>query len=374
MALSFRRLCFALVLTALLLVSTACDKAKGPALLAITSPASGSEVSGAVPVQINVAESAGEVSVRVYVRGAGSKGEGRLVGSAVSSQAVVQWDTKSFPSATELELYAVSQNAEGETSTSDPVAVKVQNAGAPSLSYLIAFTIPPKPVSATSVTDVLPSNTPFTNALAPAQFSSAVSTNAVTPFATRDTIGEWAWTPVTNMVGYGIKLSTKDVAGDFSEVGKPAATTASSALQKYSKTLEAKPGDTVYGALSSYANSSNESVLSNADSATFLQPHSSSTPSDGEFITGLSSFSWPALTGKVGYLYYVYDKDPWAKDAKLVCTNYPNATDKTKVSISEKCAALPSGTYSWWVAAVSFNKLDKTDAFSYSDPRSFVKP
>jgi hypothetical protein len=376
MALFLRQLSFAtLTLIGFLVSITACDKDNGPALLAITSPASRSEVSGAVAVQVNVAENAGDVTVRVYARGVGSKNEGRLIGTAVTKQAVVQWDTKSFPSATSLEIYAVAQDKDGKTSISDPVQVKVQNAGAPSLSYLIAFTIPPKPVSASSVADVLPQNTPFTNTLAPSQFTIESSSNyALETLAARDTIGEWAWTPVTNMIGYGIKLSTKDMAGDFTEVGKPAATTASSALQKYSKTLEANPGDTVYGALSSYGSGSSESVLSNADSATFLAPHSASSPSEGEMITGLSNFSWPTLAGKGGYLYYVYDKNPWAKDAKLVCTNYPNATEKTTVSIAEKCASLSSGTYYWWVAAVSFNKLDKPDAFSYSDPRSFVKP
>lgn len=71
MALSFR-LALALIL-GLLFLTTACDEDKGPALLAITSPASGSEVSGSVPVQVSVAENAGDVSVRLYARGVGGQ-------------------------------------------------------------------------------------------------------------------------------------------------------------------------------------------------------------------------------------------------------------------------------------------------------------
>lgn len=207
----------------------------------------------------------------------------------------------------------MAEDSEGKTSNSDPVQIKINNAGAPSLSYLVAFTIPTKPVSASSSSDTaLPDNTPFIAAVPPSSPVVHLNTsNDVAPLAEgRDLIGEWAWSPVASIVGYGIKLSTSDLAGEFTEVGRPAASTVSSGLQKYSKILEVKPGDTVYGAMSFYGTGSSESVLSNADGATFLASHDASSPSDGKTISSLENLSWTALSGAKGYLYYVYDKNP----------------------------------------------------------------
>jgi hypothetical protein len=191
----------------------------------------------------------------------------------------------------------------------------------------------------------------------------------------RDLVAEWAWTPVVGAAGYSIKLSSKSLAGDFDEVGRPAATTSTSGLQKYSKLLTANPGDAVFGAITSMTGAgSEESDLSNADVAVFLPAQTALSPKNDEVVDSFSEFDWDITAGADGYLYYVYDKNPWASDAKLKCTNYPYSTDQHAVSISDKCADLLPGTYYWWVAGVSFNNLGKVDAFSYSDPATFVVP
>ena len=92
----------------LLLFLASCDSPDiGPSALAITSPASGSSVSGTVTVQIGSAEDSAVNRVDLYVRGQGSTGKGVLAGSSVNKPYVVSWNTIAQPNATNLELVAI---------------------------------------------------------------------------------------------------------------------------------------------------------------------------------------------------------------------------------------------------------------------------
>jgi hypothetical protein len=352
-----------------------------PVLLAISSPASGATVSGKVAVQISTPEGLSGTA-RVLVRGKGSQAEGIVVGSAVSSPFVVTWETGKFPNQTPLEIYATLQDTNGKLSRSDPIEVNIENAGVPKLNYVAAFTIPAKPSSAISgfevVDGLLPSSLPFEFALPPSDigFPNA-PVEPVTPPAlttqqtTRDYVGEWGWDAVAGADGFGVYLSNSDAAGSYEKLVAQAAS--ATGKQKFSKKLDVAIGKTVYGVITTVTGGgSTESGFSNADGATFLGPQSATTPASGDKLTKSEKFVWTANPGAVGYIYYVYDKNPWAADAKLLCGNYPNSISQTEAPVSDKCSALPAGTYYWWVAGVSFNKEGKADGFSYSDPVQFT--
>jgi hypothetical protein len=76
----------------------------GSNALAITSPASGTSVSGTVAVQIGIAENTTATRIDLYVRGQGSTNKGMMVGSSVSEPHVISWNSLSQPNATNLEL------------------------------------------------------------------------------------------------------------------------------------------------------------------------------------------------------------------------------------------------------------------------------
>lgn len=118
-----------------------------------------------------------------------------------------------------------------------------------------------------------------------------------------------------------------------------------------------------------------ESGLSNAEVVTFLAAQEVSGPVEGEVIsTGRPTLSWTATEGAVGYLHYVYDKDPWDPGATLIWSNYPQSTVAMSASYPTGAGPLGSGTYFWWVAGVSFDRDGKAEAFTFSSPRTFVVP
>jgi hypothetical protein len=363
-----------------LIALTAC-KQDVPVLLAISSPASGATVSGKVAVQVSTPEGLSGTA-RVLVRGKGSQGEGIVVGSAVSSPFVITWETGKFPNQTPLEIYATLQDTNGKLSRSDPIEVKIENAGVPKLNYVAAFTIPAKPSAAVNGFEVtnglLPATLPFEFAVPPSDIGFPNSPlPPVNPPAlkaqqlSRDYVGEWGWDAVAGADGFGVYLSTGDAAGAYEKLVAQAAS--ATGKQKFSKKLDVAIGKTVYGVITTVTGGgSTESNYSNADGATFLGTQSATTPSAGSKLTKTEKFVWTANPGAVGYIYYVYDKNPWAADAKLLCSNYPASVSGLEAPMADKCSALPAGNYYWWVAGVSFNKEGKADGFSYSDPVQFT--
>ena len=384
--------------TGLLLLLTACTPPNTtPPSLAITTPASGSPVSGTVPVQVSTAEEDSVTRIDLYVRGKGSTDKGVPAGSAVASPFVISWNTTAQPNAAELELVAVGVNKGGNEAESPPVAVKTQNSNVPTLQLLTAFTIPPdSTVGAASVGSAeLPSSVaalatagvrpPADLDLAQAQSlaNSALESLTSQPTALepqqteRDLILEWQWAPyAAGADGYGVYLSSGDLAGPY-EVQVKQAASAGTGAQKYSKPVEgAKAGSSYHGLITAVTNgASAETGFSNADKATFLPAQSSTSPADGAQVAGgRPSFTWTATPGAVGYLYYAFDKNPWERDAKLLWSNFPNSVSTLSASYPADRTPLPSGSYSWWVAGVSFDPTGKADGFTFSEPKRFDVP
>jgi Bacterial Ig domain len=99
----------------------------GSNALAITSPASGTSVSGTVAVQIGIAQNTTATHIDLYVRGQGSTVKGMMVGSSVSEPHVISWNSLGQPNATNLELVAVDK--EGKETPSPALPIRTQNSG-----------------------------------------------------------------------------------------------------------------------------------------------------------------------------------------------------------------------------------------------------
>jgi Bacterial Ig domain len=390
---------FLMVLLSLLLSS--CPESSDPnkPVAAITSPASDATLSATVPIQVDATDDTGVSRIDVYARGRGSKSDGVNLGSAVSRPYVISWDTTGVPNNTELELVARAFDAAGNAGDSTPVRVKTQNANVPSLTGVFAYSLPPKPpefassgVRTQSVGgDFLPAHTrallthlepPIAMGLEAARLQAQRVT--VRPQAlTRDLALEWEWSPfqsvgsVSGADGYGLMLSTTDIAGPYARQINQSA--AASGAQKFSRLYpDATLGGVYYGCVTAIVeNRTRETPCSNADAAKFPPVQDVAAPADGATLgDGRPTLTWTATPGAVGYLYLVYDRNPWDANAKIVYRNTPasQTTDKLLVAYPPSSAALPSGTYFWWVAGVSFDTFGKADGFSFSDPRRFVVP
>lgn len=363
-----------------LLALTACGtRDAAPPRVTITTPAAGSTVSGTTAVVVDAADDSGIARVQVYARAAGSTRSGVLLGSASEKPYVVSFATGTVPNGNALELYALATDTGGQTATSAPVPVQAQNAGAPRLNYFAAFTMPPKPAGTPQLLSVgperaLPSHTPWQATTAPGVRTLSAAPLA-TPAADATYTAEWAWPTVSGATGYRVYLSQTDLAGPYTL--QYAQTAAATGSQAYSKELaDVRPGTTLYGAIRALTGPSLlESPLSNADSATFLGTQEVASPADGQTVAdGRPILTWNPLAGAEGYLYFLYDKTPWDETAKQVWTNYPDSTASRSATYPSTRAALPSGTYYWWVAGVKFDASGNAEAFSFSAPRKLVVP
>lgn len=371
----------------IMLLIVACNNGDTtPPTLAITSPASGSPVSGTVTVQVSAVDDQSLSRVDLYARDKGSDAEGIFAGSAVEEPFVISWNTGNVPNGADLELVARGKDAGGNESSSPPTTVKTQNSGVPTLQLVTAFTIEPDPsvgaagVGAVALPDISAAEVlpPTDVSLSSLQTSVTSDENLSTQQSPeRDYILEWQWEPfAAGAYGYGVYLSTGDLAGPYDQQVRQAAS-AGSGAQKYSKAVAgAKAGDSFYGTITAITNSASaESGYGNADSATFLPPQSATSPAkDAQVAGGRPTFSWPATPGAVGYLYYLYDKNPWESDATLLFSNFPNSSSALSVTYPSDRAALPSGTYYWWVAGVSFDQNGKADGFTFSEARRLIVP
>jgi hypothetical protein len=230
-----------------------------PPAVSIASPAVGQPVSGTVQVQVTASDDSGITRVGLYVRGRGSPGDGVFVGSASSEPFVVSWFTPGFPNEAEVELVAEAEDATGNRRRSDPVWVRVANGGAsvPSLSYLVAYTLPrttPSLAQASSGPALGPAaRLPQPLAVRPpsparpAQPRERAAVTAAEPDPSRSYVLEWAWQPVSAAAGYRVWRSRADVAGPYTKVFDQLAT---GGTQKHSRVVaEAGPGARYWGSV-----------------------------------------------------------------------------------------------------------------------------
>jgi hypothetical protein len=370
----------------------------------ISSPASDATVSSTVPIQVTAQDDKSVTSVRAFARARGSTSKGFAVGSSVKSPYVISWNTTGVPNLADLEVYSQAEDGGGNIGVSDPVRVKVQNAGVPNLRAFTAFTYPPQvPVTAASLNssssaatsakalEVLPfalSGLNVSSLQAPEDldFVQAAKHSAAqlkasglkpTELNSRNFALEWEWDFFQGADGFGVYRTEDkgDLAGPYTRQANQAAAT--SGVQKRSSNVTgAVVGGSYYGLISAITGGrTTETGFSNADSATFIGPQDSNTPAEGSSVTdGKPILNWQANAGVVGYLYYVYDKSPWDATASLKWSNSPKSVKETSASYPSTLAALPKGTYYWWVAGVSFDSLGKADALSFSEPKKFIVP
>jgi Bacterial Ig domain len=391
-----------LALSVLFAFLTSCPRAPdaNPPVANITLPAQDQVLSGTVTVQIDARDSEGALArVNVYARDQGSSKKGVLVGSTISKPYVVTWNTSSasgVPNQLNLELIAEAVDRSGNVGASPPVRVRTQNAGAPTLSLVAAFTYPPQ-VSLASTKGKLeapPENLrlPFSLVTPPEQVTLEQREQARAALQTvarglrqsvsdRKFAEQWEWLPVLNADGYGIFAGTEQLVGSYSKVRSQAADT-SAALQVFSKFIDmARVGDTVIGAVTSLSNGAAvESAKSNADAGMFLPAQDAGAPVNDAVTDSKPTLTWTTTPGVIGYHYFVYDSDPFDRNIKanIKCSNFPKTTAALLVvyPIPElngavKCNPLTPGTYYWLVVGVSFDALDKADGFSYSPPQRF---
>ena len=153
------------------------------------------------------------------------------------------------------------------------------------------------------------------------------------------------------------------------------ASSASTGLQSYSTFIDdANINDTFHGVVTALsAGGNSESGYSNADATTVLPPQSALTPAHASTVpNGRPTLVWSQNQEADGYLYFVYDKNPWDANPQLLWVNpvengKRRATADLSASYPASKAALPSGTYFWWVAGVSFDVMGKPDGFSFSE-------
>jgi Bacterial Ig domain len=377
------------VLSSLLLcVLVACPRPDDdrPPSVAIGQPANDATLTGTTTIQIDAQDSGTGVSkVSLYARGQDSTTKGVLVGTAVSKPYIVSWQPNTalgVPNATPLELVAIARDFAGNEDISSPVRVRTQNPGAPSFNFLTAFTYPPD-VQLTSNSSRVKSPGFDVRHLRPPNGISTQKTTIPRPqpqdVANRVFALEWEWSPTAGVDGYCIYSSNADVAGAYTQHRCQNASSGA-AKEKFSTLFkDVIPGNQYWGAITTVSsNRTVESGKSNADSATFLPPQDSATPADGSSVTdGRPTLTWTPTTGADGYVYFVFDRNPWEQGAVLKGTNYPRSTAKTSSAWvdgdNQPLPVLPPGTYYWWVSGVSFTGTN-ADALTFSEPKRFVVP
>lgn len=359
------------------LALTACGGEGTPPSVALITPANDATVSGTTAVQVTLADAQAKAEVQVYVRSRGGTETGQLVGTVNSSPYIVTWNTASYPSKTDLEVYAKA-TVDGATGTSTPVRVQVQNATAPTLSYLVAYNLPSgltsqhKTRARPAGLDARSINGPSVSDIAVPRPSQGLRSQATSD---RQLAVEWGWPPVEGASGYRLVLSKSSIAGAYEVIRTPAASAGKVALERSSYSLQDQTvGNRLYGALRSLTTNNVESALSNAETAVFLDTQQVASPAQGQKVAdGRPILTWTPLTGVSGYLYFLCDRPCTQDDSKFLWTNYPTTTSELSATYPTKSEALKAGTYYWWVAGVRKEK-GVTVSLSYSEQRSLVVP
>ncbi|PTA66398.1 hypothetical protein C8263_18165 [Deinococcus arcticus] len=331
-------------------------------------------MTGVHPVAV---EGSGDVArVDVYVRPAGSKDLGVHVGGASAAPYQIGWSTLTVPNQLTVDLYAEATSASGQKAQSVPVSVKVSHGGTPNLNYLIAISYPGTSVAGASTgTSRRPELNPaLVQAPAgPLKTPLPLTTTLNAQATSRVNDLEWGWAPVDGADGYGIFLSTASAAGPFSRQRSQQAST-TPGEQGFATTVQGQAGDVYHGTVTTIKGSA-ESGLSNTDSATILPEPALASPAEAQSVSdGRPILTWTPTPGAVAYLYYVYNQNPSTSRPRAVWTNYPEAQTELSAVYPSSRDALPSGTYYWRVAAVSFDAQRKADSFSFSPVRTFRVP
>lgn len=359
---------------------TSCGEDGPPPSITIVAPAVDASVSGTTAVQVTISDEEKVDEVRVYARQRGGTEDGRLLGTVNTRPYIVSWNSTNVPNGDDLELYASARRA-GATGKSTPVPVRIQNATAPTLAYLVAYNLPVSLGALhLSKTPGLPAHLDVRQIHTPPTWRAAPLPAGVRAQATstdRQLGVEWAWNPQDTATGYRILMSTRSLAGPYEVIHSQAASAGSVNVERYSEFLGTSTvGDKVYGAIRALTGTSGESAVSNAGRAIFLDTQLIASPADNQAVPdGRPVLTWNALAGAEGYLYFVCDRPCTADGAKQVWTNYPNVTSSLSAVYPPAKAALPAGTYHWWVAGVRFNNGRGTPvSLSYSEQRRLVVP
>ena len=303
----------------------------------ISSPASDATVSSTVPIQVTAQDDKSVTSVRAFARARGGTSKGFAVGSSVKSPYVISWNTTGVPNLADLEVYSQAEDGGGNIGVSDPVRVKVQNAGVPNLRAFTAFTYPAQvPITAaslkssassTNALEVLPfalSNLNTSSLQAPDGVDLSSLTSIATAaknanqnaaplkatglqrsdLATRNFALEWEWDSFQGADGFGVYRSEDkgDLAGPYTRQANQAAAT--TGIQKRSSNVkDAVVGGSYFGLISAITGGrTSETGFSNADSATFIGPQDSNTPAEGSSVSdGKPILNWQPTSGVVGY-------------------------------------------------------------------------
>ncbi len=362
------------------LALAACSDSGLPPQVRIAAPSNNSSISGTANVQLQTGSDSSITRIDLYAREIGSADPGQLLGTtsqptdsqqgSASTSYVVSWNTGTLPNLAPVELYAVATGDGGE-GTSDPVRLTVSNTGAPALSYFAGFNLPSGPIGIQRMRTL-----PHLNAvLPPLQPQHKRTTAPARPQGSDHHYAvEWAWTPIQGVAGYYLNLSQKGLLGPYTRQHgqQPDGT---SGLQRYSTNVDAPaPGAHLYGTVTAIA-STGETPASNTTEAKFLPDQAASGPS-GAVNARTLTLSWPANSSPdvLGYLYFVYTKNPLTDPGATPVWTNPGGRSTAQLSVAypDTRDPLPAGTYYWWAVGVAFSDEGRPNGFSFSDLQSFT--
>jgi Bacterial Ig domain len=392
-------LTFPLVIMCCALVLTACDDGidKQAPRAAIASPVSNASLTGQGTAQITAADDIGVTAVRLYAQGKDNSTNRVSLGSAVVEPFVIGFDTRRLPNGSEVQLVAVAEDGSGKLGESDPVNVQIANTDVPSLIGLYAFTLPTRNTAPSAIGNCTAatklSSSSHLSSPARLQPPAGITAQSIQQDRQRlehlsqqqaanpyEVVLEWEWNSFGGLAGatngYGVYCA-KNQVGPYSVAIKQGASTGTT--QKFSKTMNAQIGDTLYGLVTPVTqNATVEGGYSNADTAIVLPVQEVSSPNDAASVPdGRPFFTFLNTAGTSGYFLEIWNKDPLMDNSGSRLMRLPTGdatTDQLNLSYPSSSNALVSGTYYWWVAGVSFNTAGKADSLTYSKPRTIVVP
>lgn len=379
---------FAFMCILVLVGLIACDSNdKAIPQVSINSPATGTSVSGTTNVQITAIDDIRIANVKLYVRKVNGKEEGRILGTAIREPYIINFNSLELPNLSEVELYVVATDGSGKKASSDPVLIRIQNPGVPDLSAFFTMIFPPQTdnqrlsLKEISTINIFPEIPKVEEVLPPQCFPHCPTRQHRTTNISHQSISNlnraliWEVPCTGGVDGYTLYQNQNSLVGPYEEI-RNTAVPSNCTIFKADHRVEAQAGDTFYGTVRAISGGGSiRSGSSNFDTTTFIQQTINSQPEqDSTITTGRPNLRWEKNTEADGYFYYVYNRSPWDKERTLVWGNYPKTTAKLSADYPTDFSALPSGTYYWWVAGVSFDSKRQADSFSFSEVKRFVVP
>lgn len=382
-----------LYLCFLLFMLIACNPDdKSPPQTTITSPATGSAVSGTFSVQITATDDVSVANVKLYGRSPNSKGDGQLLGTAVKQPFIINVNSLELPNLAELDLYAIATDFSAKEGKSSPTRIRIQNPGVPKLNAFYNYIYPAEvrgqqieseSLNAQEFIETFSINTAQPPHCFPDCPQVLLSTDNVQhkTLATQSlegfkTVLAWEVTCNPSVDGYRFYKGDTDLVGPYTFARGLRIPQNCTQFQGTQQVTDTKIGDIFYGLVKAVSN--NETLWSghsNADKTTFITQTLITSPQhDSKVPEGRPNLSWQANSQADGYYYYIYDRPPLAQGSRKLWTNYPQATRDLQATYPTSKQALPAGTYYWWVAGVSFDKNRIIDSISFSEVRRFVVP